>query len=199
MVMADGTSGDAGAADVTAQRVEASAMKPAAVGRARRLVVERLAVWGCENTEDAALVLSELITNAVVHAGGAVTITVTRDGRRIRIEVSDNAPGQPRPGGPSPGGRGLHIVTQLSEHWGFHPTATGKLVWALVRCVNDHADAPADEHSTVVTTERKAEARERRDDAVPLAPDAHQGQDDDGTSPSGSERSNGRRKGRGSK
>lgn len=114
-------------------------MEPAAITRARRLVVEQLRRWRCADTDDAALVFSELVTNAVIHAAGAVRITVTRDGEHVRIDVHDNRSGRPnlRADGTNPGGLGLHIVAQLSERWGSHPTPTGKLVWAVVSCADE--------------------------------------------------------------
>ena len=115
-------------------------MEPAAITRARRLVVEQLRRWRCADTDDAALVFSELVTNAVVHAAGAVRITVTRDGEHVRIDVHDNnGSGRPtlRADGANHGGRGLHIVAQISERWGSHSTPTGKLVWAVVPCADD--------------------------------------------------------------
>jgi anti-sigma regulatory factor (Ser/Thr protein kinase) len=118
-------------------RLEATAMEPAAIASVRHLVVEHLDSWGCGDTnDDVAVVLSELVTNAVVHAGGAVKIAVVCGGRRVRIEVHDNGSGRPHIPNPDsiPGGLGLHIVAQLSERWGSEPTSTGKLVWAILQC-----------------------------------------------------------------
>jgi two-component sensor histidine kinase len=110
-------------------------LEPAAITRVRRRVVEQLGAWGCADTEGVALVFSELVTNAVIHAGGALNITVSRDGPRVRIAVHDNGSGWPYlKHGAAIGGRGLHIVAELSERWGAEPTATGKVVWAAVPC-----------------------------------------------------------------
>lgn len=116
-------------------QVEATVTEPAAITSVRHRVVEQLVAWGCADTEDVAMVLSELVTNAVVHAGGAVHITVTRDGPRVRIAVHDNGSGWPHlTDGGSTGGLGLRLVAELSERWGAEPTATGKVVWAAVPC-----------------------------------------------------------------
>jgi anti-sigma regulatory factor (Ser/Thr protein kinase) len=134
--MADETSPDGQPSQLSTQRVETSAMYPADISRARRIVIQQLGRWRCVDTDDAALVLSELITNAVVHAAGAVHIAVSRNGANIRIEVHDaqSRPPERRAPGAAPGGRGLHIVDQLSEQWGSQPTLTGKVVWAVLPC-----------------------------------------------------------------
>lgn len=110
---------------------ETSALGPAEIRRARQQAVSHLAERGHGNTDDVALVLSELVTNAVVHAGGAVRIAVSV-GDRIRVEVHDEDPRPPRmrAHGAEPGGLGLRIVERLSERWGSRSTAAGKVVWA---------------------------------------------------------------------
>jgi anti-sigma regulatory factor (Ser/Thr protein kinase) len=88
-----------------------------------------------EPIEDAELVISELVTNAV-NAGCADTqlrINLHRD--HIRIYVADNGPGWPQIQRPDPEerhGRGLHIVETIADKWGVEATATGKQVWADV-------------------------------------------------------------------
>jgi anti-sigma regulatory factor (Ser/Thr protein kinase) len=143
--MADDTRHDGQPPHAAFQRVEVAAMEPAAISRARNLIAEHLRQWRCATPDDAALVVSELVTNAIVHAGGAARITVTREGDDVRIDVHDNGPGFPdlRTANTGPGGHGLHIVDQLSKQWGSRPTATGKLVWAVVPCT----DQPPTERS----------------------------------------------------
>jgi anti-sigma regulatory factor (Ser/Thr protein kinase) len=124
--------------DASTYQAEGCVKDAAGIARVRHRVVEQLVAWGCADTDGVALVLSELVTNAVVHAGGAVDITVTNDGQRIRIAVRDNGSGWPRVReGGSGGGLGLHIVTKISERWGSEATNTGKIVWATVRCPAD--------------------------------------------------------------
>ena len=88
----------------------------------------------CANTEDVALVFSELVTNAVVHGAGTLRITVTAQLRSVRIDVHDTNPHRPEPrlDANAPGGLGLRIVEQLSERWGCEQTTTGKVVWAVI-------------------------------------------------------------------
>ena len=93
--------------------------------------------------------MSELATNAVRHAGGAVQIIVSHDSDHIRIEVHDHRSERPyiRPPSTEPGGLGLRIVDRLSRRWGFQPTVAGKLVWAVIACAHQSptgqpSDAP---------------------------------------------------------
>ncbi|MGX5397205.1 ATP-binding protein [Streptomyces anulatus] len=110
------------------------------VQRARRLVHLALEVWGLVDVQvDAELVVSELLTNAVLHAcrGDSVRVTVTRLGEgRVRVAVVDLSKDKPVPcdaGGDQESGRGLGIVEALSGgQWGVDPLPWGKRVWATV-------------------------------------------------------------------
>ncbi|WP_084219765.1 SpoIIE family protein phosphatase [Spirillospora albida] len=108
--------------------------EPAAVRRARGLVRARLAAWGLDDLADtAALVVSELVTNAIAHAGGRVRVRLVRDGSLV-CEVFDTADGRPRmrpddAAAMAESGRGLHVVRRLSRRWGVRRTADGKVVW----------------------------------------------------------------------
>lgn len=105
---------------------------------ARRWVAARCAALGVEPAgQDLALLVSELVTNASIHAREPVCLRLTIDLRRgrVRIEVEDGSPITPtvrRPGSRSAGGRGMLIVESLSRSWGTEPTDTGKVVWAEV-------------------------------------------------------------------
>jgi anti-sigma regulatory factor (Ser/Thr protein kinase) len=109
---------------------------PDAPCAARRFVASLLACRPYDNrapTEDARLVVSELATNAVVHAGSPFTVAVRYDGETIRIDVHDWNPALPvlRDGGPfSRSGRGLHLVGALTSAWGVERSPDGKTVWA---------------------------------------------------------------------
>jgi anti-anti-sigma regulatory factor/anti-sigma regulatory factor (Ser/Thr protein kinase) len=104
----------------------------------------RLAVQEfCEDHEvggdgDAAqLVASELVTNAVVHAGTEIDLTVRLISPLLHIAVRDTGPGQARIADivdeSAPTGRGLLLVDALSTGWGNLLPTTGKVVWATVR------------------------------------------------------------------
>src|SRR4051794_31899079 len=86
--------------------------------------------------EDVLLVVSELVTNACLHAEGPDELWISCDSKVIRIEVSDKGTGQPAPRTPHragrPGGHGMFIVQRLCLDWGVVRTqgAAGKTVWA---------------------------------------------------------------------
>ncbi|WP_257004665.1 ATP-binding protein [Streptomyces sp. Tue6028] len=108
------------------------------MAQARRLTRARLARWAvCEDTCDtAALVVSELVTNAIVHAAGERVVCELHDGDDlVRIAVRDEgcAPGEPHPSPQRPEeehGRGLLLVAAMSRAWGAQDTGPGLLVWA---------------------------------------------------------------------
>jgi hypothetical protein len=86
--------------------------------------------------EDVLLVVSELVTNACLHAEGPDQLWIACDNKVIRIEVSDRGTGQPAPRTPHragrPGGHGMFIVQRLCLDWGVvrTPGVAGKTVWA---------------------------------------------------------------------
>ncbi|GHH08371.1 ATP-binding protein [Streptomyces lanatus] len=86
--------------------------------------------------EDVLLVVSELVTNACLHAEGPAEMWVACDNKVIRIEVADKGTGQPAPRTPHragrPGGHGMFIVQRLCLDWGVlrTPGVAGKTVWA---------------------------------------------------------------------
>jgi anti-sigma regulatory factor (Ser/Thr protein kinase) len=111
------------------------------IAEARRAVTELLKRIGrppCGRAaEDACLVVSELVTNAVRHAPGPCTLmlNVSPDGRSLRITVRDTSPRLPRLQPRDPGrvgGHGLHLVRSLSRRLETTSRATGKDVTATV-------------------------------------------------------------------
>jgi anti-sigma regulatory factor (Ser/Thr protein kinase) len=93
---------------------------PEAVSAARQLVNGHTASLGFERREDAASMVSELVTNAVVHGVGAISLRIDVEADAVRVEVADEgnirvAP-SPEPG--AHGGWGLRIVEQLADDWG---------------------------------------------------------------------------------
>ncbi|MGV9244093.1 ATP-binding protein [Streptomyces sp. NPDC003710] len=114
------------------------AARPRSVARARQLTRARLSGWAvCEDTCDtAALVVSELVTNAIAHTAGEHVVCELRDvGDLVRIAVQDEgcAPGEPHSGPQRPEeehGRGLLLVAALCRAWGAQEAGPGLLVWA---------------------------------------------------------------------
>ena len=81
---------------------------------------------------DAALIVTELATNAVVHARSEFTVAIASSGGAVRIEVRDGSTHAPTTRVPSPsmtGGRGLSIVDALASAWGVLRAGDGKVVW----------------------------------------------------------------------
>ncbi|GAA1973602.1 ATP-binding protein [Catenulispora subtropica] len=111
---------------------------PSAPGRARRFLEDTCGRWtALDFVADAALVVSELVTNAVRHAGTEMRIALElRDGT-LTVSVHDGGPGLPRviPAAERRlGGRGLAIVVRLAEAWGVAVGDDGgKAVWCRLR------------------------------------------------------------------
>jgi CheY-like chemotaxis protein len=101
---------------------------------ARRFVDTTLRDWGCDPViDDALLVVSELVTNAVVHAASDARVELRLAPGVLRIEVSDNGDGAPEPQSidvTRPSGRGLLLVSAMAVAWGIDPIPDGKVVWA---------------------------------------------------------------------
>ncbi|MBC9729599.1 SpoIIE family protein phosphatase [Streptomyces sp. TRM68367] len=121
---------------------------PDAVMHARRFTARTLRRWQVEDAADAVLlVVSELVTNAVVHTQGAVRLDLILHGDRVRVCVRDASPRAPaKPvivDWESTGGRGLLLVEAMSESFGSVPVAGGKQVWSEI-LVPRRERAPAD-------------------------------------------------------
>jgi anti-sigma regulatory factor (Ser/Thr protein kinase) len=84
--------------------------------------------------DDLLLVVSELVTNVVLHAHTPARFVLRWDGRCARIEVTDgdHRPPQVPVEAPTVGGRGLFLVDRLATAWGSDPSPSGKTVWATV-------------------------------------------------------------------
>jgi anti-sigma regulatory factor (Ser/Thr protein kinase) len=100
--------------------------------RARMLVRRRLRRWGlAELIPTAELLASELVTNAVRYAQGAIALRLVREGGLV-CEVFDDSAALPRlrhASDEDERGRGLQVVSQLAQHWGARRTLSGKVVW----------------------------------------------------------------------
>jgi serine phosphatase RsbU (regulator of sigma subunit)/anti-sigma regulatory factor (Ser/Thr protein kinase) len=108
---------------------------PDAVMHARRFTARTLRRWHVEEMADAVLlVVSELVTNALVHTQGPVHVDLMLRGDRVRVCVSDSSPRAPaKPvivDWEATGGRGLLLVEAMSDSFGSMPVAHGKQVWS---------------------------------------------------------------------
>jgi anti-sigma regulatory factor (Ser/Thr protein kinase) len=104
---------------------------PTSSHAARNFVAGTLKRWGREDLSEVAVLLtSELVTNAILHAGTDVVVTVRMDGDHARVAVHDNDVTPPRRReGALDGGRGLTLVDALAGSWGSSPNGDGKAVW----------------------------------------------------------------------
>ena len=120
---------------------------PAEVGRARRWARSRLAGSGIGADEGLAetliLLVSELVTNAVVHTGCPAVLRLSlpcgaAEQATVRLEVADASDRAPVPrcvDGDATGGRGLALVDGLADRWGWTTAGAGKRIWCeLDRC-----------------------------------------------------------------
>ena len=82
--------------------------------------------------DDLLLCLSEVVTNAVLHAGPPIQVLGEFVDTKVRVEVSDGSkavPVQRTPARTSPTGRGLNLLDNLASDWGVEITTSGKTVW----------------------------------------------------------------------
>ncbi|MEW2812220.1 SpoIIE family protein phosphatase [Streptomyces massasporeus] len=127
------------------------------VASARSFVRDTLQGWGFADIVDDAVVLtSELVTNAVVHAGTSADVLCLRSDEGARIEVADRYPEREIPlqgtainmgSADREGGRGLQLCAALAGRWGVEYTPTHKTVWFQLdlpaRAVGTRAAGPA--------------------------------------------------------
>jgi anti-sigma regulatory factor (Ser/Thr protein kinase) len=102
--------------------------------RARAFCHGVLSTWQVpeHKREDIVLVVSELVTNAILHGGAAEQLRLRRTAQRVVIEVFDRGPRMPHPRAAdlkAESGRGLHLVARLADRWGARPVRGGKAVW----------------------------------------------------------------------
>jgi anti-sigma regulatory factor (Ser/Thr protein kinase) len=118
---------------------------PEAVRHARRFTRRALRAWGVGDEPDAILlIVSELVTNALVHTDGQVRLDLTLINDRMRVAVADSSPRSPvKPtsiGWEATGGRGILLVEALSATWGTVPVSGGKQVWAELPLIGPIGD-----------------------------------------------------------
>jgi CheY-like chemotaxis protein/anti-sigma regulatory factor (Ser/Thr protein kinase) len=123
----------------TARRTESARFDGdvSTVPLAREFVRRCLVAWGVGHVVDeAALVVTELAANAVVHATSPYEVRLSRSNGVIRIEVADGDIGTPEPqpfSAVAEDGRGIVIVSALSASWGIDARPHGKVTWAELR------------------------------------------------------------------
>jgi anti-sigma regulatory factor (Ser/Thr protein kinase) len=108
---------------------------PESSARCRRFLRSAFGHWGLdEGLDDAQLLVSELCSNVIRHAGTTMVVTArwAPDERLVRVSVHDGSARMPSvqaPSDVSSSGRGLRIVSGVARRWGSHPSALGKTVW----------------------------------------------------------------------
>ncbi len=115
------------------KRIRSFSADPRSVRAARRFAEDTLAGEPARVLEAITLMVSELATNSIRHAGSGFRLLIMTTRAGIRVEVTDTAGGIPMMRSPAPdepSGRGLRIVDMLSDSWGVEgPSGTGKTVW----------------------------------------------------------------------
>jgi hypothetical protein len=104
---------------------------PEAPADAREFVAKVCHGWGIKRpVRLAQILISELVSNAVVHARSGLEVTVRRFGQGIELSVRDDGLAKlPAHLPPDPRGFGLQLVEAMSDAWGSAPTGSGKVVW----------------------------------------------------------------------
>ena len=122
----------------------------ASVPAARRFLRSHLRMWRLEEAlgdqaDVAYLLLSEVATNALLHARSGFDVRVRWDGQRLRIEVVDGSPLRPQRQHHSIGagtGRGVGLIADLALRWGVDRLEDGKAVWFEVGLQDAEAEGP---------------------------------------------------------
>ena len=104
--------------------------------RARRWVTGRISDLGLEPLCDAVeLLTAEVVTNALLHAGTEVRLRVRREGSGVEVEVRDGStvpPHRQHFSRTATTGRGVGLLDDLADEWGWRPETDGKTVWFRV-------------------------------------------------------------------
>jgi anti-sigma regulatory factor (Ser/Thr protein kinase) len=108
-----------------------------AVYEARAFATATVDGWGLPRrlVRDAVLLVSEMVTNAIVHGRSPIDLRLRRGRAHLLLEVDDTATAVPRKLRPTTSdvhGRGLQLVAQIADQWGTRPTAGGKSVWCVL-------------------------------------------------------------------
>ncbi len=114
------------------------ALNRRSVAASRAFIGDALGDLPDDLREAAVLMMSELATNAIVHAGTGFEVAIDRSPETLRVAVADVGGGEPElrtPSSSEPHGRGLQIVTHLADEWGMsdNDDRLGKTVWYVIR------------------------------------------------------------------
>jgi anti-sigma regulatory factor (Ser/Thr protein kinase) len=96
---------------------------------AREFTRRTLTAWGHSGWHDAAQVVSELVSNVLLHAHGQPVLRLSEVADGVRVEVSDDSPQPPTVRRTGPGGLGMQLVERMSTAWGVVRRGRGKIVW----------------------------------------------------------------------
>ncbi len=108
---------------------------PRAPGNARDFIRGSPSFVTESSRDSAVLLVSEIVTNAVVHGRPPIVLTVERVRSGVQISVADDHPDWPvvrRPSREAVAGRGMQVVEALAASWGVRRRAIGKSVWIVV-------------------------------------------------------------------
>jgi anti-sigma regulatory factor (Ser/Thr protein kinase) len=137
------------------------------VGKARRFVSRLVSDLPDDLRDAVSLMVSELATNALVHASSGFEVDVDRSDVAVTISVTDRGDGTPAMQSPSatePHGRGLRIVEALSDEWGTSSsTEAGKTVWFKMSLRRAGTEGRSDESVQVAVRADAEKASPSRD------------------------------------
>jgi anti-sigma regulatory factor (Ser/Thr protein kinase) len=99
---------------------------------ARRLVTDALSSTAVLRPELLELFVSEIVTNAIIHAQTRFNVSAEIEAGAVRVSITDRNPMLPAVQSPPPGaiaGRGLKMVSEHATAWGIEQTLDGKTIW----------------------------------------------------------------------
>ena len=135
---------------------------PSSVRSARAFAERHLTSWGADDHVWSTLtVVSELATNAVLHARTEFSLSMELSDQELRLEVRDGSVSPPvvrRYSAESATGRGLQLLDELTSDWGSLPESGGKVVWCVVRPVDLAPPGSADDADVEELLARYADA-----------------------------------------
>ncbi|MES9537864.1 MULTISPECIES: ATP-binding protein [unclassified Actinomadura] len=112
--------------------------------RARCAVRERAAKVLADEAllDDVELMTAEGVANAILHGSGLISVTIATDGRRLRVEVSDDGPAAADPSEPPrlDHGRGLTVIDALADEWALEQSPRRTRLWFVVDTHRPAAD-----------------------------------------------------------